>query len=356
VNSNIRLHGGNLGVFRYARIGSKTLSRELRVGLIGLGMMGRNHLRVLRSLSGVKLIGVVDPVVQNDSNDLSGLVCADLDVLIKRGMDYCVVAVPTSNHLEVGLSLAAAGVHALIEKPIAHDTKSGNVLVASFENAGLIAGIGHIERFNAAVQQARLRIAAGDLGDVFSISTRRLGPFPARIKDVGVVTDLATHDIDLTMWISQAKYQHISAFTNHRSERAYEDFVSFVSQLDNGMIATNQVNWLTPFKKREVLITGDTGSFLIDTLSADLTFYENGQFQTQWSEIANFRGVTEGNVIRFAFPKPEPLVTEHESFRDAVLGKPTKFVTLREGLTVLSVAETVLESAKTKRTIEMPNS
>jgi predicted dehydrogenase len=93
-------------------------------------MMGRNHLRVLRSLPGVKLIGVVDPVVQDDSNDLSGLVCVDLDALIKRGMDYCVVAVPTSNHLEVGLSLSAAGVHALIEKPIAHDTDSGNILVS----------------------------------------------------------------------------------------------------------------------------------------------------------------------------------------------------------------------------------
>ena len=331
------------------------MTKELRVGLIGLGMMGRNHLRVLRSLSGVKLVGTVDPMVQSDSTDLSDLMCPNLDALIDRRMDYCIVAVPTSNHLDVGLSLSAAGVHALIEKPIAHDTSSGNLLVASFENAGLIAGIGHIERFNAAVQQARSRIAAGDLGEVFSISTRRLGPFPARIKDVGVVTDLATHDIDLTMWISQALYKRISAFTNHRSERKYEDFVSFVSELDNGMIATNQVNWLTPFKKREVLITGDTGSFLIDTLSADLTFYENGQIQTQWSEIANFRGVSEGNVIRFAFPKPEPLVTEHENFRDAVLGKSTNFVTLREGLTVLSVAEAVLESAANKTTIEMPS-
>lgn len=320
---------------------------NLRAGLIGLGVMGRNHARVLASLDGVDLVAIADPA--GDTHRIAGSRPVESDVasLLKHNLDYCVVAAPTGLHEDIGLALAAAGVHALIEKPLAQDSPTAARITEAFEKAGVIGAVGHIERYNPALQQARARLAHGDLGQVFQVVTRRQGPFPARIADVGVVKDLATHDIDLTAWVTQHEFESVSAFVTHRTGRAHEDLVAVVGRLASGTITSHLVNWLSPLKERTTVIAGENGAFVADTLTADLTFYENGSVNTEWTDLARFRGVTEGNVTRFAFPKPEPLRTEHEQFRDAVLGKPCDIVSLRQGMQTVKVADAILESART---------
>lgn len=320
---------------------------NLRAGLIGLGMMGRHHARVLGSLPGVDLVAVADP--GGDAHGVSGgrPVEADIEALLGHGLDYCMVAVPTVYHEEIGLALAAAGVHAMIEKPLAQDTASATRIADAFAAAGLVGAVGHIERYNPALQQARARIEAGDLGDLFQVVTRRQGPFPARIADVGVVKDLGTHDIDLTAWVTQQEFTSVAARTAFRSGREHEDMVAVVGQLSGGAITNHLVNWLSPFKERVTVITGTKGSYVADTLTADLTFHANGDVQSSWDDIRNFRGVSEGDVIRYAIAKPEPLRTEHEQFRDAVLGKEADIVTMQQGLRTVRVAEACLESATT---------
>jgi predicted dehydrogenase len=256
------------------------------------------------------------------------------------------VAVPTIYHEEVGLKLAAAGVHAIIEKPLAPDVASATKLAEAFEKAGLIGAVGHIERYNPSLQEARRRIEAGDLGRIFQVATRRQNGFPARISDVGVIKDLATHDIDLTTWITQQEYVWIQARTAHRAGRVHEDLVSAVGQLADGTVTNHLVNWLSPFKERVTVITGERGAYVCDTLTADLTFYANGTQVEAWDDVANFRGVSEGDVVRYAIAKPEPLRLEHENFRDAILGKPADIVTMRQGLNTVKVADWVIESAK----------
>lgn len=325
----------------------------LRAGLIGLGMMGRHHARLLGSMDGVDLVAVADP--GGDPHGVAGSrpLFATVDELIKAGIDYCVVAVPTVYHLEVGMALADAGVHALIEKPLAQDTTSATALADAFENKGLVGAVGHIERYNPALQEARRRLEHGDLGQVFQVVTRRQGPFPARIADVGVVKDLATHDIDLTAWVTQQRFVSVAARTAHRSGRTHEDLVAVVGQLSDGTVTSHLVNWLSPFKERVTVITGEKGAFVADTLNADLTFHANATVASQWEDIARFRGVSEGDVIRYAIAKPEPLRTEHEAFRDAVLGKPADIVTMRQGLATVAVAEAVIESANSGLTISL---
>jgi UDP-N-acetylglucosamine 3-dehydrogenase len=326
----------------------------LRAGLIGLGMMGRHHARVLRSLDDVELVAVADPA--GDPHGVAGSLplMSSVEELIAAGIDYAMVAVPTIYHEPVGLALAAAGVHAMIEKPLAQDTPASARLVEAFEQAGLVGAVGHIERFNPALQGLRNRLENGDLGAVFQVVTRRQGPFPARIADVGVVKDLATHDIDLTAWVTQQSFRSVSARTAYKSGRAHEDLVAVVGQLADGTVTSHLVNWLSPMKERVTIVTGERGAFVADTLTADLTFFANGLIPTTWDEIATFRGVAEGDMIRFAFPKPEPLRTEHEAFRDAVLGKSNEIVTMRQGLATVAVAEAVLESASTGRTVDLP--
>jgi len=322
---------------------------SLRVGLVGHGAMGRNHARVLSELEGVDFVGVVDP----DAKNARATVYEDVDALLDRGIDYCIVAVPTFQHEEVGLRLVEKGVHALIEKPLAHDSASARRLAEAFEQAGLIGGVGHIERFNPALQQARGRMANGDLGDILQITTRRQGPFPARIADVGVVKDLATHDVDLTAWVAQSDFVSVAAQVAHRSGREHEDLVSIVGHLSDDTITNHIVNWLSPFKERVTVITGEKGAFVADTLHADLTFHANGIVPTQWDDVARFRGVSEGDVVRFAIPKPEPLKTEHENMRDAVCGLPSDIVTMRSGWQTVVVAEAILRSAHINTSVKV---
>lgn len=326
---------------------------ELRAGLIGLGMMGRNHARVLGSLDGVELVAVADP--KGDPHGASGhrAVLTSVDDLIAAGIDYCVVAAPTAFHEEIALRLAEAGVHTLIEKPLAHDVESATRIMDAFDKAGLVGAVGHIERYNPALQSARKRLEDGELGQVFQIVTRRQGPFPGRIADVGVIMDLATHDIDLTAWVTQQRFASISARTAHRSGREHEDLVAAVGSLDGGTITNHLVNWLSPLKERVTVITGERGAFVADTLTADLTFFANGSVPTEWSGLQQFRGVSEGDMVRYAIPKPEPLRTEHEMFRDAVLGKKSDIVTLEQGLQTVRVAQAMIEAATDGTTVDI---
>lgn len=324
---------------------------NLRAGLIGLGMMGRNHARVLASLPGVDFIGVCDPVGDNNHFAQGRPVVTSLAELIALGIDYAVVAVPTVYHLQIGLELADAGIHALIEKPLSQDTVTARDLVRAFANAGLVGAVGHIERFNPALQEARRRLE--QLGTLYQVVTRRQGPLPPRIADVGVVKDLATHDIDLSGWISSQRYASVSGRTSSRTGREFEDLVVVVGVLQDGTITNHLVNWLSPFKERITVITGEKGAFVIDTLTADLTFYANGTVTSSWDEVAQFRGVSEGNVIRYAISKHEPLRMEHETFRNAILGIPADIVTMGEGLTAVNIAEAIIKSAKSNQTIEI---
>ncbi|TCK65411.1 Gfo/Idh/MocA family oxidoreductase [Curtobacterium sp. PhB136] len=325
----------------------------VRIGVVGLGVMGAHHVRVLRSLDGVDLVGAAD-ALGDPRGAADGLpVVRTAADLIGIGIDAAVVAVPTGLHEPVGLLLAAAGVHALIEKPVAADAGAAARLVAAFDGAGLVGAVGHIERYNPALQALRHRLDAGELGAVHQIATRRQGPFPSRIADVGVVKDLATHDIDATAWIARSEYVHIGALACTKSGRAHEDLVTVTGELADGTLTSHLVNWLTPFKERLFVVTGEHGTFVADTLSADLTFHENGTVPTGWERVAAFRGVAEGASTRFAIPKREPLVVEHEAFRDAVLGLPADIVTLRDGLRTVEVAEAVLESAHTRQTVRI---
>ena len=325
---------------------------NLRAGLIGLGMMGANHARVLSSLEGVELVGVVDPVASAPRSLPNIQLVSSVGELVAQGIDYCVVAAPTAFHRDLALELADAGVHALIEKPLTVDVETAEAIQKAFDKAGLIGAVGHIERYNAALQQARTRIASGELGEIYQITTRRQGPFPGRISDVGVILDLATHDIDLTAWVAQQEFSQVSAQTAHRSGRPHEDLVAVTGLLADGTVTNHLVNWLSPLKERVTVITGEEGAFVADTITADLTFFRNGVVITDPS-LARFRGVREGDMTRFAFAKPEPLRVEHENFRDAVLGRDADVVTLAQATATVAVANAVARAARSRTTVSV---
>jgi predicted dehydrogenase len=327
---------------------------NLRVGLIGLGMMGKNHLRILSSLQGVELIGVADPLAKiGITSEIRGCeTFTEYRDLLDRSLDYCVIAAPTGFHKEISVSALGRGVNCLIEKPVALNYEEALEIQSVADKAKKLVAIGHIERYNAAIRQLKKRLLGGDLGAIYQISFRRQGPFPSRIADVGVVKDLATHDLDLAMWLSESQFSSLNAQTTHRSGREHEDLVSITGKLQNQVVVNLLVNWLSPLKERSVVVTGEKGAFVVDTLNSDLTFYENGNHQMTQESFLHFKGVKQGNVTTFAVDKPEPLRVEHENFRDKLLGKESDIATLIEGIETVRVADAVLQSSSSGQSIK----
>lgn len=326
---------------------------KLRAGVIGIGAMGRHHVRVLRELDGVDLVAVADP-----GGDRFGVapgyeVGRGVEDLIAAKLDMAVVAVPTAFHEEVAIALAEAGVPTLVEKPLAASVAAAERVRDAFARAGVFAGVGHIERFNPAIAELRRRVAAGDLGAVYQVSTSRHSGFPARISDVGVVKDLATHDINTAQWVAGSDYRTVAAQVAHRAGREHEDMVSVTASLDNGVLVNHLVDWLSPRKVRRTTVTGERGALVADTAEVSLTFWANGSVDSEWEQLRQFRGVTEGDMTRYAIQTFEPLKAEDAAFRDAVLGLRDDVVSLEDGLKTLVVAEAALESARTGQTITL---
>ena len=273
-------------------------------------MMGRHHARILQDLDGVEFVGAADALGDRFRVMRGVPVVSSPDELLAMGLDAVVIAVPTERHREVGLACAGAGVHALIEKPLAATTSEARDLVDAFAAKDLILAVGHVERFNPALMELKKRLADGYLGTVFAISTTRIGPFPDRIMDVGVIKDLATHDIDIVRWLAGGDITKYAGFVSHQMGREHEDVVSIAGQTDTGITINIQTNWVTPVKRRSVLVVGQKGALEADMLTSDLTYYDNNAIPTEWADVAHMRGVSEGDVIRFAIRKPEPLVSE----------------------------------------------
>jgi predicted dehydrogenase len=214
----------------------------------------------------------------------------------------------------------------------------------------VLAAVGHVERFNPAL--LALRDRRDEVGEAILIATERVGPFPDRVRDVGVVKDLATHDLDLVRWLGGAPIHTLAAQTAHRMGREHEDLVLVTGRLASDVPFNCVVDWLTPTKRRQSRILGERGMLVADTLTADLTLYRNGSVSSEWATAQELRGVSEGDMTRFALARREPLLAELEAFCDLLAGdEDAAVVTLEEGLETVRCAEAVLASARSGESV-----
>lgn len=313
-------------------------------------MIGRHHARLLQASPRIAFAGAVDPggdrfgVLRDPALRFDTI--AELLAASEEPLDLAVVAVPTEEHLAAVAELAAAGVSVLVEKPLAATEADAREAMRLVTQAGVHGAVGHVERCNPALLELRRRVGEGQLGEVFLIATERVGPFPDRIRDVGVVKDLATHDLDLVRWLGGAPVERVFAQTQHRMGRAHEDLVLATGRLADGVSFNVTVDWLSPTKVRQTRVLGERGMLVADTLTADLTFYANGKVTSTWDASQQLRGVSEGDVTRYALERREPLQVEHDGFYDLVAGvADPQVVTLQEGLEAVLSAEAVLRSA-----------
>lgn len=333
-------------------------TRPLRAAVIGVGVMGRHHARVYDQMPTTELVGVADLVAEAGERVARlhhTVAFTDYrELLDALDPDVATIAVPTEFHHQVALEAMESGCHVLIEKPIAATEEQAQALI---ERAGVLGRklmVGHIVRFDPAVQALKDRLEAGELGRVFQVRCRRLGPFPARIRDVGVVIDLATHDLDLMRYVTGEEIVRVYAETEQEIHSAYEDILAGTVRLADGTIGVLDVNWLTPTKIRELTVTGERGMFLVDHLTQDLYFYENAETNDErWSTISLLRGVSEGCMIRHVVQKYEPLRAELEAFVKAVAEDGVVPVDGTDGLAALRVARALVESGRLHHIVEV---
>jgi predicted dehydrogenase len=198
------------------------------------------------------------------------------------------------------------------------------------------------------------KIKKGELGSIFQIVCRRTGPFPSRIGDVGVVLDLATHDIDTMRFLTDSEPIRVYAETSRKIHSKYEDLLFALLRFNDNITGALEINWLTPTKVREINVLGERGLYRVDDLTQDLYFFENSQaYGLQWSALSMLKGVSEGSMTRFAINRAEPLKLELEAFINAVRGEIPVPVTGEDGLAALRLSLTLIESGKKNKAIEV---
>jgi predicted dehydrogenase len=330
----------------------------MRVAVIGVGSMGFNHLRVYSELEGVQLAGVSDISPERLKAIADRFAVSTYsnyrELFEKEKPEAVSITVPTSDHEEVATFALKAGAHILVEKPIAATVDEGKRIIALAKETKRQLMIGHIIRFNPAIQSLKNRLDNGDLGRIFQIFCRRAGPFPARIRDVGVVIDLAPHDVDIMRFLTGLNPMRVYAETEQQIHTNHEDLLFGLLRFPGGLTAALELNWLTPKKIRETLVLGEKGLFYVDDLLQDLFFYENAQASGElWSPLNTLRGVSEGPMTRFELQKQEPLKAELKAFLQAIESGTPVPVSGEDGLEALRLSLALVESGLKHQVIEV---
>ena len=308
--------------------------RPLRVGVVGVGVMGSNHARVFAGLPGTELVGVADPDRKQAEFVARTLGCtpvADVDQLIERDADAITIAAPTHLHRDIALTCIRHGIHVMVEKPIASSVEEGQEIISAARRAGVTLMVGHVERFNPAVEAIKEAIRGED---ILSIGITRVGPFPPRMSNVGVVIDLAVHDIDLIRWFTDSHIVDVQPqLSSAVAER--EDIALLQFRTASGVLAHINTNWLTPFKARNVTVATRgkyvTGDLLTRQVTECFGFQPDGSY--------SMRHLSVGHA--------EPLRSELLAFLRAVRSGDAPAVTGEEAVASLEIATRCLATRPT---------
>lgn len=322
----------------------------LKSAVIGVGAMGKNHARILSDMTHAELVAVSDVDSELAQKVAERYCCRHYNnykkLIDEEKPDLVCIVVPTKVHFEVAMYCIDKGIHILLEKPIAENLSEAEKIIAAAEERNIKLLIGHIERFNPAVRMLKKMIDDGCLGKIFKIDVNRVGPFPARIRDVGVILDLAVHDIDIARYLTGSEVTKVFAFAERQIHTTQEDLLSGLMLFEDKTICNLNINWLTPTKIRKLYITGEKGMFVVDYLRQQLTHYENAVVNKDYSYAEILGGVTEGRMIKYLVEKKEPLFLEIEHFIDCVKNSKTPLVTGRDGLLALKLAKQLVESSR----------
>ena len=305
---------------------------RINVGVLGCGFWGRNHARVLSELGSCNLIAVADinaKKARTIGEKYNVKWYTDASRLIEnKNIELISICTPTITHAKLSLEAIKAGKHILVEKPMTNTVKEAEEVIRSANRQNVKVMVGFIERFNPAVRKAVEIIKNGEIGDIVIASSRRVSRWPERIGDVGVIKDLAIHDIDLICHLFCDDVKQVYAVAGSLAHR-FEDYANIILRFRNGRSAFIEANWLTPRKIRRLTLTGTEGILQVEYVTQEVTV------ENQKMAYSPF------------FKKEEPLKLELEYFTNAILKDETPKPSGEDGLKALKICEAALKSAKT---------
>jgi UDP-N-acetylglucosamine 3-dehydrogenase len=312
---------------------------KLNAAVIGCGSWGRNHARVYSELPNVNLVAVADtaPAAANEVAEKYRAKPYTESAKLLEDPDIQLVSIctPTITHARLALQAIEQGKHVLVEKPMTNTVEEAKKLIKASKKRGVTLTVGFVERFNPAVQEAHRRIAKGEIGGVILAHTRRVSQRPLRIGDVGVIKDLAIHDIDITSILFNEEPRTIYATAGSIAHQ-FEDYANINIGYPENRTAFIEANWLTPKKVRQLNVTGTKGMITVDYITQQLTI-ENDQ-----------------QLIQPNIPYQEPLHLELKSFADSIISDTPPTVTGEDGLRTLQVCEAALKSSRTGKQVRLP--
>jgi UDP-N-acetylglucosamine 3-dehydrogenase len=294
----------------------------LKVGVIGVGMMGKNHARVYSELKNCRLVGVCDidkKTAKKVGEKFNVPWYTNIKELLLR-VDCVSVAVPTRFHYQVVIECLKNGKDVLCEKPIALTVEEAKKMVNEAKHRGLVLGVNHIERYNPPVQKLKELIDDGKLGEIQKIVSYRLGKYPYRIIDVGVVEDLIIHDLDVSRFLVG---EDVDAKIVQKIEDCFwrdnqVDYAYVVVKFKNGVKAHFNANWLLDRKLRCIIVKGTKGISMLDFRNQVLKLYPLTIYnKVRYGTYEEFKRIEESNDEMYEIPKvekEEPLKLVIEDF------------------------------------------
>ena len=329
---------------------------RVRVALVGLGTMGRNHLRVLAQRPDVEVVAVADPdrATRERAARASGARgYGDVAPLLsEERVDAVIIAAPTTAHRAAARAAIEAGIPLLVEKPLAATVAEARELADLASSTGVPLQVGHVERFNPAIAALVERLQDRALSRIFSIKTLRGGPLPERIRDVGVAVDLATHDVDIICHLAGARPERVYAEITQQVHTTHEDLLFALLRFADGMVGLLDVNWLTPEKQRRLVVLGEEGMFQVDYLSQRLTF-TRGRADLDPTYLGGYAPTFPGETTELPVEPAEPLARQLDAFLSTVRDGSPPLVGGEEGMWAVHLADLLLESAATGRAIQL---
>lgn len=318
--------------------------KNIRLGVIGAGNMGSNHIRVASNLKGLELVAVVDTDfkrAQNLTETYGGTAFRDIDEAL-IGLDAVIVAVPSALHFEIGLKVLSSGIHCLIEKPLATTEADGRALIKAAHDNDAQLLVGHVERFNPAI----IRLASildSPESQIHAIDARRMSGSSSRITDVDVVMDLMSHDLDILLSLIEAPVSKVSSHSVKTNNRLGDDYVTAMISFENGIMATLTASRITQNKIRLLDITSELGHVCLNYSTQELSIYRQNGFNTQQTR--------DGYVMDIAMEKvlvrsAEPLAQEQMHFKSVVTGEVKPIVTGEDALKCLQLVWQIQEQIK----------
>ncbi len=325
----------------------------MKTGVIGVGSMGQNHARIYSEIS--DLVGVFDldaDQARKVAHRFGAKPYLDLDELIGEA-DALSVCTPTANHFAVAMKSIRAGKSTLLEKPFTGASRQAEKLCREAERRKVVLASGFVERFNPVVAAAKDALEDGQFGKLISIASRRVSSFPSRVRDVGVIMDLAIHDIDVIRYITSSEILAVFSLGGRHSSVEFEDHANLLLEIEGGVTGFIETNWLTPMKVRKVSLTCSESFVQLDYIDQSLEMSSTRIREVDPGNL--FQVPLEHDVRRMSLKKEEPLRRELEDFLGAAGSSMPPQAGGWDAVANLRVCEAAARSLRERRRAQVPS-